>query len=99
MSLDPALITSIGGVLLIFGAGIKWLLNQFNARLEESEKAALKAREALDLRLSTEISALRGQIAAMEVQKMIFLRRIYQLEAFIHRLPGVDIPDMTGWPL
>ena len=99
MTFDPAVIGAIGGVLLIFGSGIKWLLNQFNARLAESEASAMKAREALDLRLSTEISALRGQITAMELQKMIFLRRIYQLEAFIHRLPGVDIPDMTGWPL
>ena len=99
MAFDPAMVGAIGGVLLIFGSGIKWLLNQFKTRLAESEAAATKARTALDERLSSEINGLRGQITAMEIQKMIFLRRIYQLEAFIHKLPGVDIPDMTGWPL
>lgn len=99
MNLDPGVITAIGGVLLIFGAGIKWLLGQFKARLAESEKAASEARQALDLRLSAEISGLRSQVNVMEVQRIVFLKRIYQLEAFIHKLPGVEIPDMTGWPL
>jgi hypothetical protein len=94
----PAIIIAAGGFLAIVGTGLKWMLSQFEKRLLASEEAARMARVALDTRLSGEIEQLRMQINVLEAQKSLFLRRIYQLENFIHRMPGLEIPDMKGWP-
>ncbi len=94
----PALFGAIGGLLVIVGSGVRWLLGRFEAKLKESEKVARESREALDKRLSQEIHMLRNQINLMELQKNLFMRRIYQLEGFIHRLPGIDLPEMKDWP-
>lgn len=94
----PALLVSLGGLLAVIGTGIKWLLGRFEKRLQDSERAARDAREALDKRLSAEIHMLRNQINVMELQKNLFMKRIYQLEGFIHKMPGVSLPDMNGWP-
>lgn len=100
MSTDnwPALLVAIGGLLAVLGTGIKWLLNKVEARIASSAVKEQEAREALSKRLNEEIYLLRGELVKSQLEKSLYLRRIYVLEAFIHRQPGIEIPDMNGWP-
>lgn len=90
----PALIVAIGGFLAVLGTGAKWLIG----KVEQMFKGEQEAREELQERLELEIHDLKKKIETLSVEKAIFLRRIYQLENFIHGLPGIQIPDMKGWP-
>jgi hypothetical protein len=98
-SMSPnELIAAIITVLGIVGAGVKWLLthlasNAASAALKESE-----ARAQLSERLHDEIRVLRMELAEIHVEKKLYLRRIFQLERFIHTQPGINIPEMEGWP-
>ncbi len=92
------ILTALIGMLLVMGGGAKWLIVTVDARNAKAALDQLLAREALSNRLQEEILLLRKDINLLQVEKALYLRRIYQLEGFIHKLSGVDIPDMPGWP-
>ena len=92
------LIGAVAGLLALLGGGAKWLLDyikgmQAAAALKESE-----ARADLSTRLQQEIAELRAELAQMRVMSNVYLKRVYQLENFIHQQPGIQIPVMDGWP-
>lgn len=94
----PALIIAIGGVLGGIGAGIRWLLGRVEARIAASAASEKEAREKLADRLNEEIRLLRIELSVSQKDKSLYLRRIYMLENFIHKQPGIEIPIMEGWP-
>lgn len=79
-------------------AGGKWLLTHIDALQAKASLKETQAREDLSIRLHEEIRVLRIELSETHAANRLYLRRIYQLEAFIHRQPGVEIPDMEGWP-
>lgn len=87
-----------GGVFLVLGGGAKYLLSRMDAKNEAAAKQEDEARTALSDRLQVEISHLREELQKVQGANALYLRRIYQLESFIHRQPGIDIPLMDGWP-
>lgn len=104
-----ALLGALGTFLAVFGGGAKWLLNHMDQKSKEAlasieaaakESAAKeeKARAELYQRLQGEISDLRNELLKVQKEKQLYLKRIYQLEYFIHTQPGIDIPTMDGWP-
>jgi hypothetical protein len=93
-----AIIASSLAVAAIIGGGMKWFLSHVEAIQVKAALSEEKARTALSERLHEEIRILRNDLTNMHVEKNLFLRRIFQLEGFIHKLPGIDIPDMPGWP-
>lgn len=103
------LLIAAGGFLVVLGGGGKYLLSRMDAKNEaaairmdaKNELAAKQedaARTALSERLQVEISHLREELQKVQGANALYLRRIYQLESFIHRQPGIDIPMMDGWP-
>ena len=92
------LIGAVGAFFAVLGGGAKWLLSYIESRNKESADREQAARLALSSRLENEIAQLRREIAKGQAEKSLYIRRIYQLEYFIHRQPGIDIPAMEGWP-
>lgn len=93
-----ALLAAVGSFLAIFGGGAKWLLSHMDAKAKESSEKEQHARQELYTRLQEEISELRSELLKVQKEKSLYLKRIYQLEYFIHTQPGIDIPPMDGWP-
>lgn len=94
----PVFLGSIGTLLVILGAGAKWLLSHVESIATKSALAEERARAVLSARLFDEIKVLRDELTRMQVERNVYIRRIYQLETFIHSQPGIDIPAMSGWP-
>ena len=92
------LVGALGGFLVVIGGGAKWLLSHLDAKDNASARREAEAREALSIRLHEEIQVLRNEIHRNQIEKALYLRRIYQLEFFIHKQPGIEIPSMEGWP-
>lgn len=92
------LLASIGGLFVTLGVGSKWLLMYIDQKQAQSELAEATARTELSTRLYEEIRVLRLELANSHQEKRMYLRRIFQLEAFIHSHPGIQVPQMEGWP-
>ena len=90
--------TALCGLLVAMGGGASWVIKHIDAKQARSEVAQSIARDALSLRLHEEISSLRVELARMHTENKLYLRRILQLEAFIHTHPGLRAPAMEGWP-
>lgn len=89
---------SIVGIFAALGGGVKWLTTHLDAKQDKAALAESEARTELSNRLHEEIRVLRIELADMRAEKRLYLRRILQLEAFIHAQPGMAIPLMDGWP-
>ena len=99
------LIGSVIGLIAALAGGCKWLLMHIEANQVKANLAEEKARSELSTRLYAEISALRQELlvsraetTASHKENKLYLRRIFQLEAFIHTQKGVQAPQMDGWP-
>lgn len=99
------LITALIGLLVVFGGGIKWMLMYIDGKQTKSSLNEADARVALSTMLHEEIRILRQElaisnatIAESNATSKFYLRRIYQLESFIHTQAGISIPTMEGWP-
>lgn len=91
----------VGTALAVAAAiatGAKWLLTHVEALQSKATVVESAAREMLSNRLHEEIRVLRVELVSMHGEKKLLLRRIYQLETFIHAQQGISIPDMEGWP-
>lgn len=96
---DIVLLLGAGGALLgVLGGAAKWLVLSIDAKTKASEEREEKARAALSKRLEDEITSLKLEMARLQMEKSLYLRRIYQLEHFIHMQKGIDAPSMEGWP-
>lgn len=95
-------LTAAGAFLATLGGGAKWLLAKVEARMQASENRENFARLALNDRLQAEIKELREELHKERheraAEQRLFMRRIYQLESYIHTQPGIDLPIMEGWP-
>ena len=92
------LIGAMGTFLVALGGGAKWLLSYINSKDIASALRELEARNDLSQRLHEEISSLREALIKGQFEKSLYLKRVYQLEYFIHTHPGISIPTMEGWP-
>jgi hypothetical protein len=92
------LLASVGVLLVTVGAGTKWLLMYIGAKQAEAALAESTARNELSARLHEEIRVLRVELAGLHTENRVYLRRIFQLEGFIHNYPDITLPDMEGWP-
>ena len=93
------LLGSFGGFLVVLGGGVKYLLHYLDAKDVVAELRESQARSELSNRLHDEINDLRKEVSKMRDKELIYLRRIYQLEIFIHQQPNLKIPTLEGWPL
>ena len=89
---------AFGSFLSVLGVGGAWLLNRVDSKAKEAEKDQREAQDELFRRVNAEVEQLRLDLAALRAEKGIYLRRIFQLELFIHQTPGIQIPTMDGWP-
>lgn len=85
-------------VLAAIGTAGKWLIMYVDGKQAASDLAEAKAMTALSERLHEEIKVLRAELATSHALNRIYLRRIFQLETFIHGQPGINVPVMEGWP-
>lgn len=92
------LLGALGGFFVVIGGGAKWLLSHLDAKDAASALRESEARGELSKRLNDEISLLRSDIAKLQSDKGLYMKRIYQLEFFIRTQPGIEIPLMDGWP-
>ena len=91
-------IGALGGFLVVLGGGAKWMLSHLDAKDKASALRESEARNELSKRLNEEITLLRMEISRLQSYQALHMRRIYQLEYFIHAQPGINIPTMEGWP-
>ena len=82
----------------IIGAGIKWLLTYIDGQQSKAELIESCARTDLSNRLYDEIKLLRIELTNSHKEKQLYLRRILQLEAYIHNQQNLIMPKMDGWP-
>ena len=66
--------------------------------LELEEYIPIEPLEKLSERLYEELRVLRQELVETQATNRLCLRRIYQLEGFIHKQPGIESPAMDGWP-
>jgi hypothetical protein len=92
------LIGSLGAFFVVIGGGAKWMLSHLDGKDKASALRESEARNELSKLLNDEISLLRQDLAKVQSEKSLYLKRIYQLEYFIHTQPGISIPAMEGWP-
>lgn len=92
------IITALISLLVVFGGGIKWTLMYIDGKQAKSSLSESEARTTLSTMLHEEIRILRQELATSNSNSKIYLRRIYQLESFIHMQAGISIPMMEGWP-
>ena len=92
------ILAAIVTVSAIVGGGAKWIFVVIRADQTAMALKEAEARIELSQRLHDEIRLLRVDLSVMHKEKKLYLRRIYQLEAFIHSKPGMDLPIMEGWP-
>ena len=92
------LLGALGTFLVALGGGAKWLLSHINAKDIASALRELEARNELSARLHEEIETLRAALNKGHAEKSLYLKRVYQLEYFIHLQAGISIPTMEGWP-
>jgi hypothetical protein len=85
-------------LLVTLGGGAKWLLMYIDAQQTKGELAEAAARNELSVRLYEEIRVLRLELSNSHAEKRLYLRRIFQLESFIHAQEGLMMPIMDGWP-
>lgn len=85
-------------MFIVLGGGVKWLLTLVDAKTMAAQKIESDARTLLSAGLTDDIRKLRDVVDTMQKRESLFLRRIYQLEGFIHTQPGITIPTMDGWP-
>lgn len=93
-----AFLGAFGIFLAILGSGGRWVISQIAANTLASEAREQSARDELSARMREEIDGLRAELAKVLAEKSLYLRRIYQLEHYIHRQPGMTIPEMSDWP-
>ena len=84
--------------MVILAGGTKWLLTHIEALQIKASLLESASREKLADRLHDEIRALRKELEGSQATSRLYLKRIYQLEAFIHKHFDVDLPDLDGWP-
>lgn len=89
-----AIITVLG----LIGGATKWIFVVIRSDQSEMALKEAEARIELSQRLHDEIRLLRVDLSLMHKEKKVYLQRIYQLEAFIHKQPGIELPIMKGWP-
>lgn len=94
----PMLLGAFGAFLLILGGGVKWLIAHLDAKTALMQLVEAKARADMTFMFQNEINTLRIEVEKLRAEKSIFMKRVYQLESFIHDQPGINIPKMTGWP-
>lgn len=92
------LLASIGTLLVTVGLGTKWLVMYITSKQAEAALAESSARAELSTRLHEEIRILRLELVGLHTENRVYLRRIFQLEAFLYTQPNVNIPTMEGWP-
>lgn len=92
------LVGALGAFFAMLGGGARWLLSHIEERTKEASDREAVARAALSERLHGEIMELRQEIIKVHLEKSLYLKRIYQLEYFIHLQPGINIPSTDGWP-
>lgn len=92
------LLGALGTFFVVIGGGAKWMLSHLDSKDKASALREAEARTELSLRLNQEIASLRADLVRVQSEKSVFLKRIYQLEFFIHQQPGISIPHMEGWP-
>jgi hypothetical protein len=85
-------------IAVVVGGGAKWLLMYIDGLQAKSELAETKARGELSGRLYEEIRMLRLELSNAHAEKRLYLRRIFQLESYIHAQPSMKMPEMEGWP-
>lgn len=93
-----AILGAFGSVLSAIGIAGAWMLNRVDANAKASQEKEAEARQQLAAAMQAEITELRSEVAALRSEKGIYLRRIYMLELFITQTPGLQIPEMEGWP-
>ena len=74
------------------------MLSHLDAKDKASALRESEARNELSKLLNEEISLLRVDVAKLQADKGLYMKRIYQLEGFIRLTPGVSIPLMDNWP-
>ncbi len=92
------LLASIGAFMVTVGVGGKWLLMYIATKQAEFALSEATARNELSARLHEEIRVLRLELSSLHVENRVYLRRVFQLEGFIHTHPNISIPLMEGWP-
>lgn len=91
-------LASIGGLLVILAGGTKWLLTHIETLQMRASMVEAASREKLADRLHDEIRALRRELEDSQTTSRLYLKRIHQLEAFVHRHFDVELPELDGWP-
>jgi hypothetical protein len=89
---------ALGTLLISVGGGLKWLLAHIDTKASAAQQVEASARRLLSDKLNDDIRILRSDIASLRSEKAVYIRRIYQLEGYIHNQPGMSIPVMDGWP-
>lgn len=94
----------LGGAFVGLGKAIQWYVARFDAKTQRAMQIESDLRRAVEKSfeerikgLELEIGVQRRLIEEMNKEKQAFLRRIYQLEAFIHA-SKMDVPTLEGWP-
>lgn len=92
------LLGAVGAFFAALGGGAKWLLSYIETKAAASALREEKARTELSARLEYELKSLERRLDKAEQLNRLAINRIYQLEYFIDKQPGLTAPTMSGWP-
>lgn len=84
--IDHQTLTAVGGLLVIFGGAVRWVVGRMDAKADKAEQA-----------INARISKLELRISELEEEKSVYLIRIFHLEGVLIA-SGIDLPSTEGWP-
>lgn len=94
----------LGAGFLTIGKAIQWYVDRLDKQAQADREAEGLLRKKIEDSFEHRINNLEKEvedqkiiIAALHAEKLVYLRRIYQLEAYV-QLNKLDVPGMEGWP-
>lgn len=94
----PAIIAAVSGVLVVFGAGIKFMLNRIDKNDADQKAWEANERAKLEKQFQDQIDTLKGEIAfnQAEIGRMrsdltSYVRHVGVLEGLL-KANGIEVP-------
>lgn len=95
---------TIGAAFIALGKFLKWYVDRLDKKTQAAMAVESELRKQIELSFEDRIKNLEVELAAqkeiiriLNLEKQMFLRRIYQLESFI-QVSNLHAPEMDGWP-
>lgn len=91
--LEPEFITAIGGILIVIGGGIRFLVKRMDDKEKHIEARQKEERDKLEKALTAQIDILRDENRKLSNEVSRYVRHVGVLEGML-RQAGISVPKI-----